>query len=844
MHRTVREVATRVRHNPAQNISIILAVALAVVGLGTGLRMLSPDKPQPEAEPEATLAKALAALDAEEFERARSIAADLRLRDDLPADEIGGPAYVLGIVMAEDAALEWAERERKIRFLLAARYLEEARADGFPAGREEHGLFRLGKAFHDGGRFDLCLPPLHEALRVFDQGRTEIHGLLMDAFLRDSHPDYEQALEHSREYLSDDALAVEQRNEALLTQSEILFRLKDLTICEATLSMIPVTSRQHPYALLLRGRLSLREGEQLASSDPLDERTSAEAIARYTAARDSFATAQTEKPSDEVLARQVQYLIGITYRRVASLQPTGPAELTDLRAALDQFARTRRSHFGTPEGISSSLEEAEIQQLLGDDAAAVQSFHRTVRFAADQQPYNNPWTPLPELQARVEAAYAIYRHAGEFDAATRLAEGMTAVFPESRAVQLQAEARQAAATHLTGEAEGLPHSQAEPLLAQARGEHRQAGALFARLAKLRFATRQYPDDLWNSAENYLDGHDYEQAVRFYKQFLDTQGRTARPPALTSLGEALLALNKPEEALPWLMECIDYYPKDPHSYRARVTAAAAQRELGNIGQAKALLNGNLEHEALTPRSIEWRDSLFALGELFYLEGLAHETQSRMQGVNHDLPATRKAALKRLELAQQSFHQAIAKLTEGVQRDPQARQTVEAKYQIAESHRHAAKLPRKRIPTVTIDTTRKQLNAEIAAELTQAEAVYRELRDHLNAKEEQSELTGVERRILRNCYFGRADALYDMQRYDKAIQAYSNATSRYQHQPESLEAYVQIANCHRRLNRVAEARGTLEQAKVILERISADADFRQTTRYNREEWGNILDWLGTL
>ena len=72
------------------------------------------------------------------------------------------------------------------------------------------------------------------------------------------------------------------------------------------------------------------------------------------------------------------------------------------------------------------------------------------------------------------------------------------------------------------------------------------------------------------------------------------------------------------------------------------------------------------------------------------------------------------------------------------------------------------------------------------------------------------------------------------YDDAIQAYSAATNRYQHDPESLEAYVQIASCHRRMGRVSEARGTLEQARVVLQRIRPDADFARTTRLARQDW----------
>ena len=100
------------------------------------------------------------------------------------------------------------------------------------------------------------------------------------------------------------------------------------------------------------------------------------------------------------------------------------------------------------------------------------------------------------------------------------------------------------------------------------------------------------------------------------------------------------------------------------------------------------------------------------------------------------------------------------------------------------------------------------------------------------------------VLRNCYFGRADALFDLGRYEEAIGAYSAATNRYQHDPESLEAYVQIASCYRRLGRMNDARGTLDQARVVLSRIRPDADFLKTTRLARQDWVQLIDWLHTL
>ena len=165
-------------------------------------------------------------------------------------------------------------------------------------------------------------------------------------------------------------------------------------------------------------------------------------------------------------------------------------------------------------------------------------------------------------------------------------------------------------------------------------------------------------------------------------------------------------------------------------------------------------------------------------------------------------------------------------------------------IAEARRQSAKLPLRRLPGVTIETTRNQLNAEIRTQLAMAETAYRELQLLLNEKQESDELSPLEQRAQRNSYFSRADVLYDLGRFEDAIQAYGTTTNRYQHEPEALEAYVQIASCQRQLKRDSEARGTLESAKVVLQGIHPEADFAATTRYTRKEWEQLLDWLTSL
>jgi tetratricopeptide (TPR) repeat protein len=181
---------------------------------------------------------------------------------------------------------------------------------------------------------------------------------------------------------------------------------------------------------------------------------------------------------------------------------------------------------------------------------------------------------------------------------------------------------------------------------------------------------------------------------------------------------------------------------------------------------------------------------------------------------------------------------------VQRYPAAPQALLARYSIAEAHRHSALAPRRKLSITSIEISRLALTRQIAQDLEAAIDEYQRLMTDLSDEQTLPRRTAVELAVLRNCYFGRADALFDLNRFEEAIQAYSAATNRYQNEPESLEAYVQIATCYRRLKRPNEARGTLEQARVVLGRIRPDADFLRTTRLDRRQWDDLLGWLRTL
>jgi len=91
-----------------------------------------------------------------------------------------------------------------------------------------------------------------------------------------------------------------------------------------------------------------------------------------------------------------------------------------------------------------------------------------------------------------------------------------------------------------------------------------------------------------------------------------------------------------------------------------------------------------------------------------------------------------------------------------------------------------------------------------------------------------------------HFYRADCVYDSGQYQEAIHLYNVAASRYQDDPASLAAYVQIANAYYALGLPNEAKAANERAKWQLKRMPSDAFTNGTFAMPKEYWENQLKW----
>jgi tetratricopeptide (TPR) repeat protein len=835
--RWLRDVWVRVRRHPVQNFTVISLVLVSVVAMAMALAALSPEVQTVPAA--ATVQDVLAALDQQRFDDARQLALDLRRNSWSEPAVVSTTAFVLGVVTAHDAAAQPNEHERRVFYLLAARYLEECRKREPPAGRQGICDLELGRCWFECGRYAEAVHDLEAALASCPEQAAEICERLAVAHMRTPAPNPQAALRYSQQFLADPKLAVSRRQDALLQQARILLDMGDADRARECLRQIPKDHPDYVDVMLLSGQLLLVEGDQLARAAEQDGSQLAAAQEKFATACQELKKAQSWPDLNSVATRRVHLLLGLARRR-----------LGDDPGALAEFSLVGRAGYATPEGLAAGLEEAELQTKSGNVDAALEACHHVVQQVGSVHVFSNPWLALPDLKQRLEILCQLWRKAGRFESGVELARTARGILGDERSVELQIEAEVAWAQRLTQLAETRSQAERAALLADARAAWRRAGDARRDLARLRFATHAYPDALWAAAEDYRRGNAYPTAIRVLQKYMDHAERQKTPPALAALGACHLALNQPDTALKYLLECVEFHADDPYCYRARIAAADAYVELGKWDEAKAMLRQNLDQESLTPRSIEWRESLNRLGHILYQEGLEHEMQARLNGLHSSEPSVRNKGLKDLELAHAAFAEAERRLRESVNRvTPQsaedlAEQTMQTRYLVAEAHRRLAVLPQMKSADVAIDSLRAALNRQVQQERNSALEHYSDLEKRLNDKQETIELSDLEQRILRNCYFAQADTLSDLGRYEEAVRAFQAATSRYQREPECLQAYLQIANCLRRLNRAPEARGTLEQAKVVLRQIPAAADFTRTTCHDRDEWTKVLEWLSTL
>lgn len=805
------------------------AAGILLISLGALIWLVSLVLPRGTAS-SATLEQALKALESGDAASARQIALAIRSNDELSYHEQGGPLYVLGIAIANDADKLWNPREKRMLHLVAAKLLQEARNHGFPEGHEAQGAFQLGKSWLVAGQPNSASEALRLALELDSPQAAEARNLLAESYLLAEPPQPARALTVNADYLLIADLPEADRQTARLREVRIYLTLGQLSKCRQSLDKIPRAGALSIDRAILDAQLLLAQGEALLASDsdpPRDTRSF------FQQAAETLRSLPLDDIANQESVAAIQYLLGVCFE-----------QLGDDDDAIAQYNRLHRQNADTPDKVAALLREANLLLVHKQFSQAVDLVVKAI--SDEQQAFgaHNPWMSRDEIQRRLAQMEQTLIDSGAFDEAHQLAGISPGPVPAWQLSQWRANTYEAQAAASEREAEKTPLVKAEQLRGKARADRRRAGREAAHLAEMRALEREFTDDLWRSAEQYYLGRDYPHAIEVVRKYLHNESRSRRPDALLLLAESQLALGEPNQAIETLMECLESFPNHPTAYQARIIAAQAYMEIGLLAEAKAMLAINVDSDSLSPRSAQWRDSLFLMGKLLHREGLEYEAKSRKNGIDDDNLQASRAALADLEPAHLAFTAAIDQLTKAVERYPEAPQTREARYFLADSYRQAAKWPRKRMKLVTIEATKAALARQNQLWLDNAIVEYDRIITQLGDVQDSINHTPLEKRLLRNSYFNKADALFDLGRYDDAIRAYSAASNRYQNEPEALGAYVQIAACYRLLHKLQEARGTLQQAQGVLLRMKPEAKFTAATPYTREEWSALLKWLATL
>ena len=734
-----------------------------------------------------TLEKALQALNQGEYDKAKNIIGEIQHQGN-DSEGLGGSLFVLGAVKAAQADLEWSKARQRAMHLVAARYLQKARELGVPAELESRAQFLVGKSLIRGNQPQAGIDVLQTALDATDLPVTQVHSLLAEAYQSTPEPSLQAALEHNQAVLDDNELSQDLRNATSISQANILGKLGRLDEAKKYLSYSGTSETQQARIKSISGQLAISRAERLP-------RGSSQRNALADQARTQLREAQLLDPLNSELTRQAMYWIGKSY------EITG-----DYEEAIERYDQLGKSYGDTAESLTALLAKADLARAAGDSDKALAGYRTVLGNVSDPTTYVNPLLSLSAMQKRLSRAYHDFVDQQQFDEAMALVDSLQPMFSLEEATELRAQAHEKWARAKQTEAEDVAHWDAGKILAEGRYHHRAAGAAYKLLSELRFASRKFTDDLWNAAENFYQGQSYSHAERMLNEYLHHEAQLRQAIALLRLGQAQLAQGDSATAIDTLEECIELYPGDAVIYQARLDCAHAHLQQAQGDRAEELLRLNLVGGNLEPEASEWRDSLFLLGDYLH---------------NSD-----------------RYNEAIKYLDEAVNRYPEASQALLARYTIARSFHNAADKPAQLAREAKTESERQKNrklrddNLEAALEnYLQVQRILT-LQGHVDSDE-------LERLLLRNCYMMQGSVLFELKRYEEARKAYANISTLYQNEPFVLESFVHVANCYRRLNKPIKAKGTIEQAKLVLKRLPLGTDFKVATNFSRQSWDLLLN-----
>lgn len=508
------------------------------------------------------------------------------------------------------------------------------------------------------------------------------------------------------------------------------------------------------------------------------------------------------------------------------------SEDQNVQTALEHFTLAVKSYPNAPTYTEALIGRADCEARLGSYPEAIEHFGEAVRKLSE---HSANWDKRRQTMTEVVRSH-IDRSLDqeEFDLALDFLTLLVplhepelpaellldfAVIHENLADERKNYADQLTQRKNAGEAD--VSDDARRLVNQESAHHYQeAGAYFLRHARAVtiLDDSEHGASLWKAAQSFDRAQDWRGAIEVYGEFVKTRQNDARRlAAVHQLGKAYLADGQYGPAAELFLGLIDDHPNSPEAFDSLVPLARSYIGTGQSDAAeRVLLQVVTDHPAITPDSTQYQQALVELGKLYYRLG---------------------------ESKPDYFVPAIERLEEAVQRYGTSAESPTLRYLLADSYRKSVGALDQRLQERQSQSERLALQAERSRRLEQAQVFYNQVVSELEAKPAGT-LNGLEQLYRRNSYFYQADAAFDRGQYETAIQLYDNAARRWDKDPASLVALVQIVNAYCELGQYQQAKVANETARWQLERIPESAFEDQTLPMSRQHWEDWLRWTSEL
>jgi tetratricopeptide (TPR) repeat protein len=360
----------------------------------------------------------------------------------------------------------------------------------------------------------------------------------------------------------------------------------------------------------------------------------------------------------------------------------------------------------------------------------------------------------------------------------------------------------------------------------------EARNLFARSAEMNLLVSQLSDDDEVLAARALDqAVSGLEAASIRPRMNDAlKGYAAshskglwRSTALCKLGESYQVEHRYREAAAAYDEVLRKYPRMPDALRSMVPLAECLIRMGNqdVGARRRGVDLLLEivddrgkEQLFAPSAVEYREALYQLAS--YLSGAADS-----------------------ELADH-LEQAIVRWSDWIALYPDEPRQPEAHFQLADAFRRSGLKLRDEGAAQDTEEKRRVYHAEFQKRITSALTDFENVIAML-APLNGSGLAATADGFLRASYLYRADCLFDLARYQKALEAYREAAWRYEDQPTAVTASLQVVNCHERLGQLGEAAAALARGRWLLAKVPALAFEQRKGAPSKEYYQAMFDRL---